>query len=493
MRFMKILKHHPYEILLTLLIVVYAAVFSYMSVLRMYTFNSHYFDLGIMNQVSYNTAQGRFLEMTNQELERNTSRVAIHFDPLLALFAPFYYLYNGSEVLLVGQAVLIALGAIPMYLLALHVIKKKPIALLFACMYLLYFPVQRMTLFDFHAVTVALPLLLAMIYLAMTKRYAWSILCMGIALLTKENVGLVTFMIGLYFFLFRKDRAYGLVTMAISAIVFVAAVFVIIPHYRQAEHFALRYFGDYGDTPGKIILGIFQHPLVTLQKAFTPENGTYLRRLLMGNGLIMLAAPFEFLLSLPDLLIILLSTNTNMKSIYFHYSSVVVVFVFFSAVMGYARISKYMPRIYANIILITVIVFNVWSMYLYNPLPNALVSEPLYLRPYNAGKVETVKRWQRELADDVKVASTPQLGPFFSSRRYYYNFLFDPSFYSYGIPEDDIIREIDNYEKADYVIIAKSELHEDNKLLKRFYDHLRGNQRYVLVDDKDDIQVYRRV
>ncbi|MEN9327840.1 MAG: hypothetical protein RI947_648 [Candidatus Parcubacteria bacterium] len=490
---MKILKHYLYEILLGVAIVAFIAVFSYISILRMQTFNSHYFDLGIMNQVSYNTSQGRFLEMTNQELKRNTSRLAIHFDPILALFSPFYYIHSGPEVLLIGQALCIALGAIPLYLIAAKLTKKKYVAFIFAISYLLYFPIQRATLFDFHAVTMAVPFIFAMMYLALIKRYKASLIFMVLALLTKENVGLVTFMVGLYFFVFQKERKYGLIAMAISAVVFVATVFMIIPYYRQAAHFALRYFGDYGDTPGKIILGIFQHPIITVQKILSPDSLTYLQRMLLGNGILILAAPLEFLLGLPDLLIILLSSNSNMKAIYFHYSAVLVVFVYFSAIVGYTRIAKRVPRIYANSILVIVILLNIWTMYQFNPGPKELVKEPLYLSQYNAKKLKAVQAWSNKLGDSVKVATTPQLAPFFSARQYYYNFLFDPSFYSYGIPEDDIIKEIANYEHADYVIVAKSELHDDMKILTLFHEHLKSNIKYARIVEDNDIEVYKKL
>jgi uncharacterized membrane protein len=64
----KKMKAPGYGIILLCVIALYIAIFSYLSVKRNLAFNSHYFDLGIMNQVAFNTSQGHFLEMTNQDL-----------------------------------------------------------------------------------------------------------------------------------------------------------------------------------------------------------------------------------------------------------------------------------------------------------------------------------------------------------------------------------------------------------------------------------------
>ena len=116
---------NKFQIILWFCIVFFIIFFSYLSIKRYQTLNSYYYDLGIMNQVVYNTSKGRFLEMTNQELKRNASRLAIHFDPILALFAPFYKIYEGPEILLIGQALILGLGAWAVCLISEKILKKK--------------------------------------------------------------------------------------------------------------------------------------------------------------------------------------------------------------------------------------------------------------------------------------------------------------------------------------------------------------------------------
>ena len=485
--------HNRYRAALVLLMLVFMVIFSAYGIHRLYTFNSNYFDLGIMDQVVHNTAHGRFLEMTNQDLHRNTSRLAIHFDPILALFAPLYSIYQGPEVLIVGQVVVVGMGALAVFLLARKMLKSDMAGLLFAASYLLFYPIQRAVLFDFHSVVLATSFILFLIYFIESKRYVFASICLILALLTKENVGLVTFMLGAYYVFVRKERRFSPYMMAASVIAFVATVFMIIPYFRQNSHFALKYYGEFGDSPGRIILGIFEQPLLTAQKVLTVEALMYLGSLLLSHGLFIVFAPIEFLISLSDLLINLLSANQNMRGIYFHYNALIVPFIFLSAIVGYGRIrTKFGPASVKYVVALMVLAHAV-SIYQYNPVPLSWVKEPAYRDTIDYSKLATVKEWSQKLGYEVKVSSTPRLAPFFTGRHYYYDFLFDSAFYGLGMSEDDIIRSVGNYEQADYVVIAKSELNHENKVLQTFFDHLRTNKKYQEVENKGDIQVFKRI
>ena len=87
------------------------------SVLRHRTFGSGRFDLGNMTQAVWSTAHGDFLSVTDVHGEQ-ISRLGSHFDPILAALAPLWWVWPTPELLLVVQAVAVALGAMPVYWLA---------------------------------------------------------------------------------------------------------------------------------------------------------------------------------------------------------------------------------------------------------------------------------------------------------------------------------------------------------------------------------------
>ena len=100
--------------LLLTLILTFAVTFSYISIQQHRTYNTNALDIGNVDQALWNTAQGCFLcfsLMTPVE-----SRLALHVEPILLLFVPFYWLNLGSpELLLIAQATIVALGAWPLY------------------------------------------------------------------------------------------------------------------------------------------------------------------------------------------------------------------------------------------------------------------------------------------------------------------------------------------------------------------------------------------
>ena len=80
-------------------------------------FTTGRFDLGNMTQAVWSTAHGDPLAVTNLAGEQ-TTRLASHFDPILVLFAPLWLVWPSPELLLVTQAIAIALGALPVFWLA---------------------------------------------------------------------------------------------------------------------------------------------------------------------------------------------------------------------------------------------------------------------------------------------------------------------------------------------------------------------------------------
>lgn len=478
------MKNKKIEIILGIIIVCFITLFSFLAVQRYTNLDGHYYDLGIMNQVVYNTSQGWFLEMTNQDFGMNMSRFAIHFDPIMALFAPFYWLLPSPTVLVVGQALLVGLGAIGIYLLGMHLTKEKLASLFFAVVYLCYFPVQRGLLFDFHSVVLATPLLIFAVYFSLTKKYIPAAIFIALALLTKEHVGLVTGLLGLYLAFFKKEYRFGLCVATLSFIIFGLTFFYIIPTARQGEHFALKYISN-------------EDGFTDLSVLVAQSRISYLKMLLLPQLPLIIFSPIPFLIAAPELGINLLSQNSNLRSFFFHYNSVIVVFVMWSMLSGYARMKKMIRKpMYQYAIMAAFIILFVQQIYLYGPLPVRFVRHPHEVWIVSQEKKDVIAHWQEVLSDPlISVASTPRIAPFFTNRRYFYDFLYDPTFGSMGHSDDDIISAVAKYEKADFVIINKAEIPTDNPegLTERFYQHLISNTKYQRVADYQEIEVYKKI
>ena len=137
----------------------YAAGFAALSVLRYRAFATGRFDLGNMVQAVWSTAHGHPLRMTDLHGDQ-ISRLAAHVDPILVLFAPLWWLWPSPQLLLVAQALVVALGAVPVFLLARKHLRSARAGLGFALAYLLYPATGWLTLNEFHPVALATTCLL---------------------------------------------------------------------------------------------------------------------------------------------------------------------------------------------------------------------------------------------------------------------------------------------------------------------------------------------
>jgi uncharacterized membrane protein len=356
----------PARPLLWTAVAAYAVGFSALSVLRHRAFNTGRFDLGNMTQAVYSTAHGHFLEVTALRGEQ-ISRLGVHVDPILALFAPLWWLWPSPELLLVAQTVAIALGAVPVYRLALRRLESDRAALGFALAYLLYPPVQWLTIDEFHPVALAAPLLLwGILFLDEERPLAFALVGL-LAAATKEEVGLVVALLGAWYWLRRRDRR-GLALAAAGIAVSAIAIAVVIPHFRGGSSAFYGRYSEVGGSPAGILRSSLTRPWHLLAVAFDHRGLVYLVDLLLPLALLPLAAPLLAAAALPELAINLLSETRTQTSIHFHYTGAVIPVLVGASVLGAERLVR-RRGIPAGRVAVVAVVVAVAANYRLGPLP----------------------------------------------------------------------------------------------------------------------------
>ncbi len=486
-------KTHVWLILTALCVLFYIGYFSYFTVLRYQTLYASYFDLGIMHQTVFNTFKSiahldisRFLELTNPFSTEQIKRMAIHNDLTLALFSLFYFINASQNTLLILQSVILGCGAFVMFAIARVIFKKSHYAsflsFVFSFSYLLYTPMERANIFDFHAVTLATPFLLAMIYFWLVKKYKISFLFFLLSLFSKEQVSLTLIYFSLYVLWYqwksrikvKTELQFGLVILGLSIGWFLLSMFVIIPQFRGSHPFALQYYGDFGDSPFKILLGILHYPLNVFKYLWRWDTVRYFWFLLGPLGLTSLLSPVQLLISLPEFAINLFSNNWNMRNIIFHYTAVIQPFVFFSALYGTRNLIKkfHRPLLIGLYIVGSTLLFS----YFKSPLPYSREKDIHPLR-YPQPEQKEVHEWQTILRDErLKIASTGQLAPLFTSRQFFYTFS-------------------SSYYLADYIVIRRSEIYNypEKNMLIPAYEHLIQDARFQQIYKNNNLEVYKKI
>ncbi|MCB8929074.1 MAG: DUF2079 domain-containing protein [Ardenticatenaceae bacterium] len=198
----------PIFVLGGLVLFVFAEM-SYLSLAKFAGFNSKYFDLGAMSQAIWSATQGLPLVFTGQGIA--ISRLARNVELIYFAIAPIYALVPTPQILLVIQALLYALGGIPLYRLARRKLNNPSYALVVSAIHLFYPVAQTAVLAEFHSDTLAASFLLLAIEAADRKAWRGYGIWLALALSCKFYVAAPVAALGAVLWL-KGERRAGLAT-----------------------------------------------------------------------------------------------------------------------------------------------------------------------------------------------------------------------------------------------------------------------------------------
>jgi len=470
----KLIRKYPYATILLLCIIFYNIYFTTVSFARYENFYTGRFDLGNMAQTVWNTSHGRIFQLTDPNGTYSVSRLATHADFLLILLAPLYWIWSDPRMLLLLQTIVLSLGAVYVYLLANKICKHKPIAFVFALIYLLNPSVERTNIYDFHAVTLATTFLLAAFYYLLEKRYRLFLLFAILAGLTKEQVWVIVGLFGLYAAIMQRKIFFGLSIFILSCGFFYYLVSYAIPQALGSQHFALSYYSDFGDTPGSVMKNIIREPFKVITLALGGEQRHFLQQIFSSVGYLALFSPLYILFASSELLISLLSNNPNLHQIYYQYTASITPFLFIAAMYGTMNLRRIFPKLPLFIIAIYLVAMTLFTAYLYGPLPGAIEANlDMFIRPLpNSVGID---QFLQTIPKRYSVAASNNLGSHLSHRQNIYT-----------IPV--------GVDKADVIAFLLTDPYAQPSLAfhKNLVAKLRKDPKYVVWYDQGPFIVFRK-
>jgi uncharacterized membrane protein len=401
----------------------FATGFALLSILVDRAFRTGRFDLGNMVQAVWSTAHGHLLEVTDVR-GHQVSRLAAHFDPVLVALAPLWHLWPSADMLLMVQAVSVALGALPVYWLGRKHARSARTGLAFVIAYLLYPATGWLTLNEFHPVAFACPLLLYAFWFLDEDRLLAFAACAAVAVTTKEEVGLTVASFGLWYAFSRRHWLTGTIVCASSALVTAVAVYVVVPHFNTLPSSFFDRYSAIGSSPAGIARTLITHPLRLLETAATTRHLTYVAQLILPLGALSLLSPVA-LAALPELMLNVLSGNAFQSSVQFHYTAVEIPALVVAAILGGGRIVRERPA-FARALPFLLVGVSLLGSYRVGPV--------LFWRavPGAAGQLDgatsvslhdqTTQQALRIIPPDDPVSATNSLGAHLSTRRQIFSF-----------------------------------------------------------------------
>ena len=432
-----------------------------------------FYDLAIYDQLFWNTLHGRFFITS---LDAIHFSLGIHFSPIMLIYLPLYAIRPSPTTLLVARTMLLALSAIPIFLLLIDLWRSRWLALAGAALFL-FSPMLIQVNVDnfFNPEAMIVPLLAtAFLLLHREKITAFVVVCL-IGFLVKEEITLTVAFLGLFAALVYRRRKIGAAVFLAGLAFFFFEVLWLVPHLGGLDHYNLRANAGYaylGDDIDGVLRNLFLSPGAVAAQVFSVRAVRYLALALLPLGFLPLLAPATWLVALPALAINLVSANQAQTQTFSRYSAPLIPVLFVAFAFAAQRIRAWLEKrkqdttLVRNSLLIAVFACSL--------LTHLLLSYPAY-RPDDHAKA--AQRMLTQVPTAASVKATQNFLPHLSQREHLYA-LIQP-------------------EQADYLLLETNERHWLTQWIAAHPPYadalvaLRADAAYELIAEDDGILLYR--
>jgi uncharacterized membrane protein len=484
----------------------FAILFGTLGVLNHRGFGTWAYDMAIYDQAIWLVSRGGQTFMTVRGLDV----WGHHFNPLIYLFVPLYWLGAGPEVLYVVQNAVIGAGALPVYLIAKHRFGRPVVGLLFAAVFLAYTPVQFVAWVNFHPEALAITPFLFAWWCAQTRRWRWFFVCLVLALFTREDVALAVVMLGVVLAVTKRrgptarhDLKIAAATAALGAAWYLVATQLVIPHFNDGSQafYLENFFGDYGGTFPGIARTILRHPDWVVRDAVQHDRIVFYKKLLWPLGWAPLASPLHLLMALPQMLASVIGGQVYARRIEYQYTAIMIAPFMIAAIEGVHNVVRWTrrwphPR-RRKAMLATWLVGCAWiTNVAWSPSPvGALYSVWAQDNPRAAAMRSAVAI----VPDDATVTSSYDIGPHLSHREGSYDWPnpFWPAYWAKWTPTTVDCTRFPSASVVDYLVLDMN-LYPEGDPQREFIESLiaPGGEFTVVrwrQDIDDNVLVARRV
>lgn len=263
-----------------LILLLAACIYFTICICNHYLFRTYCFDYGLYNYVFRDYAHLRVSDCTLYA-QPHFNLLQDHVSFVFWLFVPVYWLMGwlfGTYTLMFIQTVLILTGGWFVYRLTGLKTEGRALPLFALLQYL--FVYGRWTAFDADCnfAIMASSVVPVFMYYFRTKQFFPMFLVLGFILISREDMPLWTFFLGLFMlvteFRDRRLRNVSLVVMALSVCYFVTIFAWIIPAFANPyKQYGLFNYSTLGSSPMEAVSFILSHPLKTFVLFFENTTG----------------------------------------------------------------------------------------------------------------------------------------------------------------------------------------------------------------------------
>jgi uncharacterized membrane protein len=375
---------------------VLSAMYCLYSIRRHERLGSTGWDLGIFTQAV--KAYGHF-EAPLVPLEgTDVNLLGDHFQPWIALVGPVYRVFPSPVTLLVVQALLFALAAVPIVRLA-AVRLGMVTGVLIAITYGLAWGIAQALAFDFHEIALAVPLLAFSLVAVVEERWRAALLYAMPLVFCKEDLGVTVVVIAAVVAVRfgRPSYRWAAATALWGAVWTVIATKVIIPAMGSGDY---SYEAKFAESPGEGVRGF----IIGVSQGDARASTAFL--LLVITVFLALRSPLV-LVAVPTLAWRFLSVNHLYWGFGFHYNAtlmpIMIVAMLDALIRLRGRTMSQRTEVGVAAAAAAVAVVLGWA----GPLDR--LSERDFYEP--ADQAQAVEKFNAMIPDGQSVATTNNLAP----------------------------------------------------------------------------------
>ena len=412
-------------------LVLWFAIFcSYYTVMAHYRMQTTAYDLGIFDNVFYNLTHGEFFKATPDLRRGGGPHLQLHVTWVAYLLLPFYALRQQADTLLVMQAVIVALGAIPYFLLARFRAHSALFGLLICYLYITYAPTHGPVFYDFHFLTIAPAFVGWVIYCFETKRRIGLAIAWVLAMSVREDISATLAALGL-FYLLQGQRmrwaAFFVVTgtayLFLMRFWMMPAVAVHPDEFHAHVGMYLKMIAPGHRGYGAVIRTILTNLVFTLEQVLEERRLTYLLELTVPFLLLPLRHRRTWILLIPAALVCLMSTHPAPFLRQFQYTALWVPFLILGTVVVMSEWkqspggkSKFWAALIAMALTGTVLSYQQGALFQQNDFKGGYRKVQFEFTEADRQRLERFRSVIAEIPPDASVLTTENEGPHLSNR-----------------------------------------------------------------------------
>jgi len=328
---------------------VFAITFIICSIFKYYSFNAYMWDLGLFDNLLWNTSIGNFYKVSTV-FKPYQNVLGDHIHPIILLFLPFYKIYPSPVWFLFFQPIIVAIGALGVFRLANAVLKDQSLSFLFFLSFLMYLPLRKGILFDFHESSFFPCIYIWMFVYYFERKYNKALIFFILSFAIKETAALYNSVLLLSLVLFSTESKNHKISPAILAgisfAVFLFEIQILIPHFRGGTEY--EYFQKYesiGRTPFGMVQFLFTDPAFFLSHMFQRDKFVFTLKVLAPLAFLSVFSLRACMIVAAPLLLLILPDDPKKydPQFTFHYGLDLAPFVFLSAILGLKNLQARFP------------------------------------------------------------------------------------------------------------------------------------------------------